>query len=118
MDKTDSNTVIEELKDRLMDFVRKRDWEKYHNPKDLAESICIEAAELLELFQWRSVDEAEEWKFDEDKKNKISEELADVIIYSLNMANALDIDVASAVLKKIEKNERKYPVERYYGRAH
>lgn len=117
MSKNDSNTVIEELRVRLRDFVRERGWERFHNPKNIAESICIEAGELLEVFQWKSDNEVAEWKLEEEKKNRIAEELADVIIYSLNMANAMDIDVANAVLSKIEQNEKKYPADRYYGRA-
>jgi len=117
-EKSDRNTVIEELKEKLRVFVEERNWEKYHNPKNLAESICIEAAELLEIFQWRNLEETREWRFDTNMREKVSEELADVIIYSLNMANAMEIDVASAVLNKIALNEKKYPVERYFGRAH
>ncbi|MFP4559321.1 MAG: nucleotide pyrophosphohydrolase [Candidatus Hadarchaeota archaeon] len=117
MTKNDSDTAIEELRVRLGEFVRERDWEKFHNPKNIAESICIEAGELMEVFQWRSEHETANWKFDQEKKDRIGEELADVIIYSLNMANAMDIDVAQAVLSKIEQNEEKYPVDSYYGRA-
>ncbi len=117
MNKKDSNTVIEELKDRLRDFVRERGWEKFHNPKNIAESICIEAGELMEAFQWKSEQEVASWKFEQGKKERVAEELADVIIYSLNMANSMDIDVSQAVLDKIEQNEKKYPPDKYYGRA-
>lgn len=117
MSKKDSNTVIEELKIRLKEFVRERDWEKFHNPKNIAESISIEAGELLEIFQWKSEREVANWKLEKEKKDRVAEELADVIIYSLNMANAMDIDVAHAVLSKIEQNQKKYPADKYYGRA-
>lgn len=117
MSKNDSDTVIEELKDRLRDFVRERDWERFHNPKNIAESICIEAGELMEVFQWKSDQEVVGWKFEQEKNERVAEELADVIIYSLNMANAMDIDVSKAILSKIEQNEKKYPADRYYGRA-
>lgn len=117
MSENDSDTVIEELKLILMEFVRERDWEKFHNPKNIAESICIESGELLEVFQWKSEQEVENWKLEQEKKDRVAEELADIIIYSLSMANAMDIDVAQAVLAKIEQNEKKYPVDKYYGRA-
>lgn len=117
MSKKDSNTVIEELRLKLSEFVRERDWERFHNPKNIAESICIEAGELMEVFQWKSEQEVANWRLEQEKKEKVAEELADVIIYSLNMANAMDIDVSQAVLSKIEQNEKKYPADRYYGRA-
>ncbi|MFO7967150.1 MAG: nucleotide pyrophosphohydrolase [Archaeoglobaceae archaeon] len=117
MSKMDSNTVIQELKQRLREFVRERDWEKFHNPKNIAESICIEAGELMDVFQWKSEQEVANWVLEQEKKERVAEELADVIIYSLNMANSMDIDVAQAVLSKMEQNEKKYPADRYYGRA-
>ncbi len=117
MSKKDSDTVIEELKDRLRGFVRERDWEKFHNPKNIAESICIEAGELMEVFQWKSEQEVANWKLEQEKKERVGEELADVIIYSLSMANAMDIDISHAILSKIKQNEKKYPTDKYYGTA-
>jgi len=115
--KNDTNTTVEELKMRIREFVSERKWEKYHNPKDLAESICIEAAELLEKFQWVSGREARRWKHEPSRINSITEEIADVVIYCLGFAVAMDIDLAEAVLKKLRQNERKYPVSKYRGRA-
>jgi len=99
-------------------FLKERLWEKYHNPKDLAESICIEAAELLQLFQWINPKESKNFKNEQNKLRKISEELADVAIYCLSMANTLDIDLTTAILQKIELNKKKYPSEHYKGKAH
>jgi len=115
--KTDSEATLQDLKNRVKAFVSKRGWEKYHNPKDLAEAVCVEAAELLEAFQWSTVQEASAWRNDASKMESIREELADVLIYCLSMANALGIDVSEAILRKLEKNEEKYPAEKYFGRA-
>ena len=116
--KTDKNTVIDELITNIRQFLSERDWEKYHNPKDLAESICIEAAELLQLFQWIKPEESEQFKKDSMKVQRIKEELADVAVYCLSLANKLDIDLTSAIIDKIEKNKEKYPVDRYKGKAY
>jgi len=116
--KIDSNTTVKELKDLVKDFIHKRDWEKYHHPKDIAESICIEAAELLEIFQWRSIEEISKWKNDQKRKIRVSEELADIILYSLSMFDVMEIDLSKAIMDKIEKNERKYPIDTYRGKAY
>ena len=113
----DSDTMVEQLKKAVRKFVHDRAWEKYQNPKDLAESICIEAAEMLELFQWITPDEALSWKDETSKVRHIQEELADIIIYGLGMANIMKIDVTKVVVAKLESNAMKYPVEQYYGRA-
>jgi NTP pyrophosphatase (non-canonical NTP hydrolase) len=97
---------------RLVDeYVTERDWKKYHNPKDIAISVAIESSELLELFQWRP-DPPESGKMDTELKARLGEELADVVIYSACMANALDINLSEVLLDKIEKNRTKYPVGR------
>ncbi len=113
----DTNMTLDQLKSRVRKFIRDRDWEKYHNPKDIAESICIEAGELLEQFQWVAPQETLDWKNDASKLESIKVEIADVLIYCLSMANALEINLAKTVMEKIESNERKYPVEKYRGRA-
>ena len=91
------------------DYVRERDWKKYHKPKDIAISVVIESSELLELFQWKP-DPLETGRLDKGLKARIGEELADIVIYSACMANALDIDLSEVLLDKIQKNRRKYPV--------
>lgn len=93
------------------DYVTERGWKKYHNPKDIAISIAIESSELLELFQWKP-DPLETGKLDKELKGRIGEELADIVIYSACMANALDIDLSEVLLDKIKKNKMKYPAEK------
>jgi len=114
----DKETTIWGLKTRVKEFVHAREWEKYHNPKDLAEAICIEAAELLQIFQWRTLEETRTWKSDVKKLGPIKEEIADILIYCLSLANALDIDLSEAILHKIGRNEEKYPVAKFRGKAH
>ncbi len=92
---------INELQNKVAEFRDERDWKKYHTPKDLSLSITLEAAELLELFQWRD---------DGYKKERLEEEMADVMIYLLSLADVADIDLGKAVLSKLEKNKQKYPV--------
>lgn len=109
----DEKTTVEELKKIVAQFRDERDWKKYHKPKDLAESISIEAAELLEKFQWKNEDEIINML--KGKKDAISEELADILIYCLNFSDVTKIDIAEVVKKKIEDNKRKYPVEKIKG---
>jgi dCTP diphosphatase len=118
LSKNDGNTVVKELIDNVREFLRERKWEKYHNPKDLAESICIEAAELLQIFQWISPQESEQFKNDPSKVQRIKEELADITIYCLSIANTLNIDLTSTILNKMEQNKKKYPSDIYKGKAH
>lgn len=113
----DSEATFQELKALVKGFIAKRGWEKYHNPKDLAEAVCVEAAELLEVFQWSTVQEVSTWRNDSSKMESIREELADILIYCISMANTLNIDLSEAILRKLEKNEEKYPAEKYFGRA-
>lgn len=104
---------IKELTKRIHQFVTERDWKKFHNHKDLALSLMIEAAELLEHFQWKNEEEAKEAV----KKNKeaIAEEIGDVAIYLLELADNLSIDLNEAIIKKIEKNSKKYPIQKSKG---
>jgi NTP pyrophosphatase (non-canonical NTP hydrolase) len=114
----DPETTVDDLKVAIRKFIRERDWEKYHNPKDIAESICIEAAELLQLFQWQKPENSREVADNPSKLKQVKEELADIAIYCLSMANAIEIDVAEAVFQKINLNKTKYPVSLYKGKAH
>jgi len=116
--KLDYELTISQLEEKVWRFIEERNWSKYHKPKDIAESICIEAAELLELFQWRSHEEVEKLMNREDYKDKVREELADIIIYILSFAKVADIDLSKSIIEKIEKNAKKYPAEKYYGKAH
>ena len=113
---SDKKTTIHDLKERMATFVRERDWEQFHTPKNLSMSIAIEAAELMEHFQWLTVDQSK--SLEEDALQDISEELADIVIYALSMSNFLKLDLADTILKKMEKNIRKYPKEQVRGKAH
>lgn len=108
------NDSIKELIDNIVAFRDARNWKQFHNPKDLAISISLEAAELLEVFQWSGEDTAAD---SEKKIRKIKEELADVLIYSLLMGNDLGLDISEIVNTKIEENNRKYPADKAYGKA-
>lgn len=101
----------EETINKILKFRDDRDWKQFHNPKDLAISISLEAAELLEVFQWSGADVS-----NERKQDKIKEELADVVNYCVLMADACELDLDEIVQEKIKINERKYPVEKAKGR--
>ncbi len=109
---SDQTTTIQELRQLMNDFVEQRNWSRFHTPKNLAGSVAIESAELLELFQWLTTEEAtDRSKTDTAFRERIGEEMADVLLYLLSLANALDIDVSKATFDKVEKNNRKYPVD-------
>lgn len=97
------------LKATLHQFADERDWHQFHTPKNLVASISIEAAELLEHFQWLTPDESIMLKTDSDKVADVADELADVLIYALMLADKLGIDLNTSILGKIEKNRAKYP---------
>ena len=111
----DKTTNIIDIKTRILNFIEERDWTKYHNPKDIAISISIEASELLELFQWTKEQDVKEITSNPQKRQKIADELADIIIYCLSLSNAIDIDVSQAISEKIDKNSAKYPVDKIKG---
>ncbi|MCK4918461.1 MAG: nucleotide pyrophosphohydrolase [Candidatus Pacebacteria bacterium] len=114
----DKNTNIQTLKDLLIDFRNKRDWKQFHDPKNLAEAISIEAGELQELFLWKDKkDISKEIKNSSKFKEKVGEELADIIIFCLNFANSTDLDVSAIIEDKIKKAEKKYSVEKAKGNA-
>lgn len=103
-----------ELTEKIIAFINARDWKQFHNPKDLAISLALEASEVLEHFQWKNKEEIE--KYVKTNKNGIGEELADVLYWILLMGHNLDINVFDALEKKIKKNEEKYPVEKAKGK--
>ena len=100
---------LEEITKALLQFRNERDWDQFHNAKDLALALNIEAGELLELFLWKKAEEA--------NKVKVKEELADVLSYAFLLANKYDLDVKEIVLEKIKKNAEKYPVGKAKGNA-
>ena len=100
---------------KIRKFRDDRDWKQFHDPKNLAVSISIEAAELLELFQWMSG--AEATRYAAENRERVSEEIADVAIYLIELADITGIDLAQAIEAKLEKNAQKYPVEKSRGRS-
>lgn len=112
----DDTTTIGDLRAAVAGFVAARNWQQYHTPKNLAISIAIEAAEIMEHFQWSSLEEASAYASQPDACAAVADELADVLIYCLSFANAADIDVATAVRAKLARNESRFPVGRVTGR--
>lgn len=106
----DERTTIADLRIEVADFIAARDWNGYHTPKNLAMSIAIEAAEIMEHFQWLTVQQAVELAQQPSAQAEIADELADVLIYCLSFANATGIDVAAAVRAKLARNEQRFPV--------
>ena len=104
----DQYVTVEQLRDVMRQFVRERQWEKFHNAKNLAMSLAIETGELLEHFQWLTTDEVVAGHGLD--RAGIADELADVLCYALSLANNLDIDIAQAIHQKMAKNRIKYPV--------
>jgi len=111
----DKDMTLAELKEMAREFRDRREWERFHNPKNLSMAVAIEAAELMEQFQWLTEDEVSRLAEDRGRLELIREELADVVIYTLSLANSLEIDVASAVVNKLAKNAEKYPEDEYRG---
>jgi dCTP diphosphatase len=112
----DQTTTIADLREAVDAFVDARDWHPFHNAKDLAVSIAIEAAELLEEFQWHDAEQVAEASADPDARERVRQELADVLIYCLSLSNALSIDISDAVGDKLGIAAQKYPAEAYRGR--
>jgi NTP pyrophosphatase (non-canonical NTP hydrolase) len=104
---------MQETITRIRKFRDDRDWKQFHDPKNLAVSISIEAAELLELFQWKTADEAT--RYAAENKERVSEEIADVAIYLVELADVVGIDLKQAIEDKLEKNAKKYPVDKARG---
>lgn len=109
-------TSIEELTAQIRRFRDERDWLRFHDPKNLAASVCVEAAELLELFQFTPSGEAS-FRAAAERKERLSEEIADVAIYLLGLADLAGIDLAQAIHDKMRKNAVKYPVDKSRGVA-
>lgn len=105
--------TFEELQAMIRTFVDERDWNQFHNPKDLSISLSLEAAEVLEHFQWKNHEEME--RYAKSHKDDVGEELADVLYWVLLLANKLDVDLSSAFKAKMLKNAAKYPVEKAKG---
>jgi dCTP diphosphatase len=111
---SDERTTVAQLRRLVADFVAQRDWQRFHDAKNLSMAIAIEAAELMEHFQWLRSDQLDQ--IDALQREKITEEVADVGAFLLSLCNALDIDLSSAMGQKMTKNAAKYPAEKFRGR--
>ncbi len=113
MNSDTSDTSLHDLQLAIRKFCDDRDWDQFHNPKDLAISLTLEATEVLEHFQWKNAEEMEEHS--RTNKTEVGEELADVFYWVLLLSNKLDINLVEAFQKKMSKNEAKYPIEKAKG---
>jgi len=102
-------TDLEELRKAIVQFTQERDWDQFHNGKDLALALSIEAAELNEAFLWKQAEEV--------NVEKVKEELADIFNYAILIADKYDLDIKQIVMDKLKRNAEKYPVEKAYGSA-
>ena len=112
----DSQTTVADLRTAIDHFGAARDWYRYHTPKNLAMSIAIEAAELMEHFQWSSLEDSAALLADEAARAIVADELADVLIYCLSFANSGAIDVSAAIQAELARNEGRFPVDQVRGR--
>ena len=112
----DASSSVAELRKLVADFVAQRDWSQFHAPKNISMALAIEAAELMEQFQWISPEASREIPHDPDTLAAVGEELSDVFGYTLAMANELGIDISTAFRAKMVKNAEKYPAEEFRGK--
>ncbi len=113
---SDEDTTVGELRREIAAFVRERDWDQFHDPKNLSMAIATEAAELMEHFRWIKNDPSRDLVNDATARQAIGEELADIMAFALAFANATKIDISSTLREKLAKNTRKYPANEYKGR--
>jgi NTP pyrophosphatase (non-canonical NTP hydrolase) len=104
---------LQELRGRINTFVKERDWAQFHTPKNLAMAMIVEAAELVEQFQWDTPQESQQ--LSPEKREAVSHELADTFVYLLRIAEVLNIDLIAAANQKIDLNARKYPADKARG---
>ena len=112
----DSQTTLADLREAVRQFVDERDWQQFHSPKNLSMALAIEAAELMEHFQWIDIDASRQVVADDQQLTAIGEELADVLSYTLALANSLGIDLATTHRQKMVRNREKYPADKFRGR--
>jgi len=111
----DNKTNINELKEKIKKFCEDRDWDQYHNAKELVIGIVTEASELLQHFRFKSEKQVDEMFESESKRQEISEEMADVLYFLIRLSQRYNIDLTTELNKKIQKNEQKYPIEKAKG---
>ncbi len=114
----DRATTVGKIKEKIEEFVKERDWGKFHSPKNLSMSLAIEIAELMESFQWLTSEQSEAPNLSTGNKKKIREEIADIAINLLNICNVLDIDLSEAIAEKLLINARKYHIDLDTDKAH
>ncbi len=107
--------MLDRLREKILEFRNLRDWKQFHDPKNLAEAISIESAELLENFLWKTIDESR--NLNEKQKTAIGEEIADIAIFLTILAHEMELDIEQIVNRKLNLNEKKYPVNRSKGSA-
>ena len=113
----DTDTYFQEVKDSVLAFAKERDWEQFHNPKNLSMAIAAEAAELMEHFLWHSPEKSIADMEVAKLREMVEEELADILIYTIEFANVTGIDITTAIKSKMKQNAEKYPVEKARGRS-
>jgi len=111
----DKETRIHDLKEKVKKFSEERDWDKFHGAKELTTALIIESAELLEHFRFKSEKEVEDLFRDSEKRGKIEDEMADVLFFLVRLAQRYDVDISRIFERKMEENERKYPVSKAKG---
>lgn len=108
-----SQDSLQQLTERVRAFVQARDWEQFHTPKNLAMAMIVEAAELVEIFQWETPEQSQQ--MDAKKREQVSHELADTMVYLIRLADVLGVDLIQAANEKIELNAQKYPADKVRG---
>ncbi|HWW08093.1 nucleotide pyrophosphohydrolase [Collimonas sp.] len=110
-----NNGEFANLRDQIRQFVTERDWDQFHTPKNLSSALCVEAAELLEHFQWLQTGNGDE--LSPEKLQQVRHEMADVLVYLIRLADKLDVDLSAAVSEKMVLNRLKYPADKVRGDA-
>tara|TARA_B110000444_G_C18729794_1_gene542728 strand:- start:338 stop:685 length:348 start_codon:yes stop_codon:yes gene_type:complete len=113
---SDTITTIKEMKQLMESFVDEREWSNFHNPKNLSMSISIEASELMELFQWKTIDESQVSMKEGPIRLEAIDEIADILMYCIGFCNKNNIDISKAIKDKMKKNKIKYPKKSFKGR--
>ena len=112
----DAATTVEQLRAIVRQFVAERDWEQFHSPKNLSMALAIEAAELMEHFQWITTEASRALANDVQRRDEVAEELSDVVCYAFALANVMGIDISQSLTAKMAKNAAKYPADQFRGR--
>lgn len=113
----DNNSEFKSIQQQLRLFAKERDWEKYHNPKNLSMALIVETAELVEIFQWMDSKESENIINSKEVLESVSHELADIMLYALRLSDVFKIDIIKAMNDKIIINSKKYPINKSKGNA-